>query len=173
MYLQCSLLHFLLFLPVSLNLHIQATREEAEIRHAEMKKSSYEFNRDIVLGARNPRTGRVISERVTRYFEDKMRTRKALIEKMRLKNSTLKVQKKKLQLQLKQKEEMGEVRFILRYCESSSYFQLVPILILFHIFEQKKQLICKYAFALKSQIFIEQNFIAVKLMCTSTISNIQ
>lgn len=87
----------------------RATREEAEIRLAEMKKSSYEFNRDIVLGAKNPRTGRVISERVTRYFEDKMRTRKALIEKLRLKNSTLKVQKKKLQLQLKQKEEMGEV----------------------------------------------------------------
>ena len=38
-----------------------------------------------------------------------MRSRKALIEKLRLKNSTLKVQKKKLQLQLKQKEEMGEV----------------------------------------------------------------
>ena len=31
----------------------QATREEAEIRLAEMKKSSYEFNRDIVLGAKN------------------------------------------------------------------------------------------------------------------------
>ena len=55
------------------------------------------------------RTGRVVAERVTRYFEDKMRSRKALIEKLRLKNSTLKVQKKKLQLQLKQKEEMGEV----------------------------------------------------------------
>ena len=34
----------------------QATREEAEIRLAEMKKSSYEFNRDIVLGAKNPVT---------------------------------------------------------------------------------------------------------------------
>ena len=32
-----------------------------------------------------------------------------MIEKLRLKNSTLKVQKKKLILQLKQKEEMGEV----------------------------------------------------------------
>jgi hypothetical protein len=32
-----------------------------------------------------------------------------VIEKIRLKNATLKVQKNKLQLQLKQKEEMGEV----------------------------------------------------------------
>ena len=38
-----------------------------------------------------------------------MKTRKALIEKLRLKNSTLKVQKKKLQMALKQKEDMGEV----------------------------------------------------------------
>ena len=37
------------------------------------------------------------------FFQD------TLIEKLRLKNSTLKVQKKKLILQLKQKEEMGEV----------------------------------------------------------------
>ena len=55
------------------------------------------------------RTGKVIAERVSRYFEDKMKTRKALIEKLRLKNSTLKVQKKKLQMALKQKEDMGEV----------------------------------------------------------------
>jgi len=87
----------------------KATQEEADIRLKEMQKSSYEFNRDIVLGAKNPRTGKIISERVSRYFEDKMRTREALIEKLRLKNSTLKVQKKKLQLQLKQKEELGEV----------------------------------------------------------------
>ena len=32
-----------------------------------------------------------------------------LVGKLRLKNSTLKVQKKKLHMQLKQKEEMGEV----------------------------------------------------------------
>merc|ERR1719350_1076301 len=60
-------------------------------------------------GAVNQRTNRVIAERVTRYFEDKLRSRDTLIEKLRLKNSTLKVQKRKLMLQLKQKEEMGEV----------------------------------------------------------------
>ena len=35
--------------------------------------------------------------------------KEAIIEKIRLKNATLKVQKNKLHLQLKQKEEMGEV----------------------------------------------------------------
>ncbi|KAH9503209.1 hypothetical protein Btru_068476 [Bulinus truncatus] len=39
-----------------------------------------------------------------RYFEDKLRTRDALIEKLRLKNAQLKVQKKKLMMQLRQKK---------------------------------------------------------------------
>jgi hypothetical protein len=65
----------------------------------------------------NSRTGKVIAERIIRYFEDKIRgkvsqifnRKDAIIEKIRLKNVTLKVQKNKLHLQLKQKEEMGEV----------------------------------------------------------------
>ena len=87
----------------------RANLEESELWFSEIKKAMYEFDRDIVKGSVNPRTGKVIAERVTRYFEDKLKWRDTLIEKLRLKNSTLKVQKKKLQLQLKQKEEMGEV----------------------------------------------------------------
>jgi hypothetical protein len=89
--------------------NFRAIMEEADLRYVEVKKSQYEFNRDIVNGAVNPRTSKVIAERLTRSIEDKIRARDTLIEKLRLKNSTLKVQKKKLQLQLKQKEEMGEV----------------------------------------------------------------
>ncbi|XP_072013928.1 cilia- and flagella-associated protein 263-like [Amphiura filiformis] len=87
----------------------KAGMEEADVRLSELKKSSYEFERDILKGAVNQRSGKVVGEKIIRYFEDKHRARDALIEKLRLKNSTLKVQKKKLHLQLKQKEEMGEV----------------------------------------------------------------
>jgi len=87
----------------------KAIIEEADIRSAEIKKASYEFDRDVLKGAVNQRTGKVVAEKCTRYFEDKLRARDTLMEKLRLKNSTLKVQKKKLILQLKQKEEMGEV----------------------------------------------------------------
>ncbi|KAL5021439.1 hypothetical protein ScPMuIL_000594 [Solemya velum] len=59
----------------------KAIMEEADLRLAETKKN----------------------------LMNKIRSRDTLIEKLRLKNSTLKVQKKKLHLQLKQKEEMGEV----------------------------------------------------------------
>ena len=45
------------------------------MRFAEIKKASYEFERDIVKGAVNSRTGRVVAEKVTRYFEDKLRAR--------------------------------------------------------------------------------------------------
>ena len=76
--------------------------EEADVRFTELKKSSYEFERDILKGSLNNCTGKVVAEKVVRYFEDKQRSRDALIEKLRLKNSTLKVQKKKLHLQLKQ-----------------------------------------------------------------------
>jgi NifB/MoaA-like Fe-S oxidoreductase len=69
----------------------------------------YEFKRDIAQQALNPRTGKIIAERVVRYYEDKIKQKDAVIEKLRLKNVTLKAYKNKLGLQLKQKEEMGEV----------------------------------------------------------------
>ncbi|KAI9328024.1 hypothetical protein DFJ73DRAFT_904462 [Zopfochytrium polystomum] len=78
----------------------KAELEEVEIRVSEIKKAMYEFRRDIVQQAVNPRTGKVVAE--ARHAD-------AIIEKVRLKNATLKVQKNKLHLQLKQKEEMGEV----------------------------------------------------------------
>ncbi|KAJ3071957.1 hypothetical protein HDU98_004522 [Podochytrium sp. JEL0797] len=87
----------------------KAELEEVEIRVSDIKKSMYEFKRDIVLQAVNQRTGKVVLERVLRYFDDKIRGKEAIVEKVRLKNATLKVQKNKLHLQLKQKEEMGEV----------------------------------------------------------------
>ncbi|KAJ3128583.1 hypothetical protein HK098_004009 [Nowakowskiella sp. JEL0407] len=87
----------------------KAEMEEIEIRGQEIKKTMYEFKRDIEQQAVNPRTGKVIAERVQRYYEDKLRSKDAVIEKIRLKNATLKMQKNKLHLQLKQKEEMGEV----------------------------------------------------------------
>lgn len=90
-------------------INLRAVNEEYDIRLSELKKTMYEFKRDVVQGAVNSRTGKVIAERVVRYFEEKLRSRDTLIEKLRLKNSTLMVQKNKLHMQLKQKEEMGEV----------------------------------------------------------------
>jgi hypothetical protein len=89
--------------------NLRAEMEEIETGLTEIKKATYEFKRDIVQSALSERTGKVVAEKVIRYFEDKMRSRDTTLEKIRLKNSTLKTQKNKLMLQLKQKEEMGEV----------------------------------------------------------------
>nr|KAJ3418244.1 hypothetical protein HK105_000149 [Polyrhizophydium stewartii] len=107
----------------------KAEIEEVEIRVSEIKKAMYEFKRDIVQQAVNQRTGKVIAERVVRYFEDKIRGKDAIIEKVRLKNVTLKVQKNKLHLQLKQKEEMGEVLHAIDFdqlqIENKQYLQKI------------------------------------------------
>ena len=49
--------------------------EECELTLSEAKKESYEFERDILKGAINQRTGKVIAEKVSRYFEDKIKSR--------------------------------------------------------------------------------------------------
>ena len=88
---------------------LRAVLEETDIRVLELKKDAYEFKRDIVVGAENVRTGRTMAEKVVRYMEDKLRQRDAMIEKLRLKNATLKTLKSKVEAQLRQKEEMGDV----------------------------------------------------------------
>jgi len=82
--------------------------EEADIRIAELKKHAYEFKRDIVIGAEDPRTGKTMAEKVIRYMEDKLKEKDSAIEKLRLKNVTLKTLIQKVDSQLKQKEEMGD-----------------------------------------------------------------
>jgi len=88
---------------------LRAVLEETDIRIAELKKDAYEFKRDIVVGAENMRTGKTIAEKMVRYMEEKLRGRDSVIEKLRLKNATIKSHIQKVEAQLKQKEEMGDV----------------------------------------------------------------
>merc|ERR1712086_1073387 len=88
---------------------LRAVLEETDIRIAELKKDAYEFKRDIVVGAEHFRTGKTMAEKVIRYMEDKLRQKDSIIEKLRLKNATLKSQAQKVDAQLRQKEEMGDV----------------------------------------------------------------
>jgi len=47
---------------------LRALMEETEIRTAEVKRDAYEFRRDIVVGAENPRTGKTMAEKVLKYM---------------------------------------------------------------------------------------------------------
>lgn len=88
---------------------LRAQMEETDIRISEIKKDAYEFKRDVVIGAENARTGKTVAEKVVRHMDEKIRAKGSMIEKLRLKNAQLKAQVAKLESQLQQKEDMGEV----------------------------------------------------------------
>nr|XP_056718238.1 coiled-coil domain-containing protein 113 [Euleptes europaea] len=85
-----------------------AVLEETDIRIVDIKKAIVDFERDIVKTITKKKGSVIASDKVLRYMEEKIRSRDVLKEKIRLKNDSMKVQKKKMQLQLKQKEELGE-----------------------------------------------------------------
>ncbi|XP_078527339.1 cilia- and flagella-associated protein 263 [Lissotriton helveticus] len=87
----------------------KAIMEEADVRLTEIKKAVAEFERDVVKPALKKKSSVITSEKVMRYIEEKMRAKDMLTDKLRLKIVSLKVQKKKLQMQLRQKDEIGEV----------------------------------------------------------------
>jgi len=94
---------------------LRARMEECDVRIAEIKKDAYEFKRDIVTGAENFRTGKIVAEKAVRYMEDKLRAKSAVAEKLRLKNATLKQQYTKVEASLQQKEDMGEVLHVIDF----------------------------------------------------------
>merc|ERR1712139_626022 len=87
---------------------LRALMEETDIRTAEVKRDAYEFRRDIVVGAENPRTGKTMAERVLKYLEDKLTQKDMLINKLLMKNQAFKIAIKKAEKQLKSKQETGD-----------------------------------------------------------------
>ena len=43
---------------------IRTLMEEVDMRIAETKKDTYEFKRDIIIGAENPRSGKIVAEKM-------------------------------------------------------------------------------------------------------------
>lgn len=87
---------------------LKALLEETDIRIAEVKRDAYEFRRDIVVGAENPRTGKTMAEKVLKYLEDKLTQKDMLINKLLMKNQAYKTSIKKAEKQLKSKNETGD-----------------------------------------------------------------
>jgi len=87
---------------------LRALTEETDIRTAEVKRDAYEFRRDIVVGAENPRTGKTMAEKVLKYMEDKLTQKDMLINKLLMKNQAYKIQIKKADTQLRSKLETGD-----------------------------------------------------------------
>ncbi|XP_065704741.1 cilia- and flagella-associated protein 263 [Patagioenas fasciata] len=88
--------------------NLEAVIEEADVWRTDVKQAIIDFEKDI-FGTTVGKKGRVLdAEKLLRYMEEKNRQRDLLKEKFHLKNYLLKGFKKKLQQQLRQKQQMGD-----------------------------------------------------------------
>ncbi|XP_014803504.1 PREDICTED: coiled-coil domain-containing protein 113 isoform X2 [Calidris pugnax] len=88
--------------------NLEAVIEEADVWWTDIKKAMSDFEKDVISTISSKKGSIIASEKLLRYMEEKNRQRDLLREKLRLKNCLLKGYKKKLQQQLRQKEQMGE-----------------------------------------------------------------
>jgi hypothetical protein len=87
--------------------------EETDMSITEIRKDAFDFQREILIGGENSRTGKIEAERIVKYFEDKLRQKDHLIEKYKSKKHTLESQIFKTNNQILKKEEMGDdLKFI-------------------------------------------------------------
>ena len=88
---------------------LRAVLEETEFRIEDLKREAFEFKRAIVIGGENPRTGSISSEKVFKYYEERQKSKDVMLEKLRLKNSSMKVEIQKCESKLRLRDEAGEV----------------------------------------------------------------
>ncbi|XP_066874765.1 cilia- and flagella-associated protein 263 isoform X2 [Kogia breviceps] len=88
--------------------HHEAIIEEAEIRWTEVQREVHEFEKDILKTISKKKASILATQKVMKYIEDMNRRRDNMKDRLCLKNVSLKVQRKKMLLQLRQKEEVGE-----------------------------------------------------------------
>lgn len=89
-------------------LDLQARLDEKESKVTEIQDSFLEFKREIAKNAENMRTGKPIPKRVISQFEAADLKKDQEVEKVRLKNINLRTHLKKLEQQLRAKEQLAE-----------------------------------------------------------------
>ena len=87
---------------------LQGRLDEKEYKANEISESFAEFKREVAKGAENSRTGKPIPRRVITQFEAAEAKKDQEIEKVRLKNINLRTHLKKLEQQLRAKEQLAE-----------------------------------------------------------------
>ena len=91
---------------------LKAILEGTDLSIAEIRKEAFDFGR-FLSAAENGRTGKYDAEKLMKYMDDKFKSKELLIDKLQLKNVSLKTQIMKAETQIKHKEEMGDdLKFI-------------------------------------------------------------
>ncbi|EGR32075.1 hypothetical protein IMG5_097520 [Ichthyophthirius multifiliis] len=92
---------------------LRAILEETDMAITEIRKDAFDFQREILIGGENSRTGKIEAEKIIKYFEEKLRQKDALIAKYTSKRTNLERQILKTNNQIQKKEEMGDdLKFI-------------------------------------------------------------
>jgi hypothetical protein len=79
----------------------------------EIRKDAFDFQREILIGGENSRTGKIEAEKIEKYREEKLKQKDAAINKFKGKKQSLINQILKTENQIKKKEEMGDdLKFI-------------------------------------------------------------
>lgn len=91
---------------------LKAILEGTDLSIAEIRKEAFDFGR-FLSAAENGRTGKYDAEKLMKYMDDKFKAKEALIDKLQLKNVSLKTQILKADTQIRHKAEMGDdLKFI-------------------------------------------------------------
>ena len=78
-----------------------------------IKREAFDFKRDVVVGAENEQTGKVIAEKLIKYRNKKLEEKRAIISKLREKNVNLAKQYCKIKEELDKKTDTGDgLKFI-------------------------------------------------------------
>ncbi|KAL4510546.1 hypothetical protein ABPG72_004700 [Tetrahymena utriculariae] len=92
---------------------LRAILEETDMAITEIRKDAFDFQREILVGGENSRTGKIEAEKIIKFFEEKERQKDALIAKYSSKRTNLERQILKTNNQIQKKEEMGDdLKFI-------------------------------------------------------------
>ena len=92
---------------------LKSILEETDMSITEIRKDAFDFQREILIGGENSRTGKIEAERIIKYREEKLKQKEAMIAKYKTKKATLEASIVKIESQIRKKIEMGDdLKFI-------------------------------------------------------------
>jgi len=87
---------------------LQTRLDDKEYKASEITMSFQEFKREIMSKAQNSRTGKPISKRLMEQYESAEQKKDSDLEKVRLRNISLRTSLRKLERQLRAREQLAE-----------------------------------------------------------------
>jgi chromosome segregation ATPase len=87
---------------------IRARQAQIGVREKEIEKEIADFNREVIEGGRDERSGGVIGEKLLKWYDDTVKDKDTKIGKLRLKRDAMKSQIARTRARLQQKLELGE-----------------------------------------------------------------